>query len=85
MAPTVYALCALTAVLCAVLLYRAYRRQKAGLLFWSVVCFCALAINNIVLFVDLVIVPDVDLRALRGVVAIAGMGSLLVAFIRESV
>ena len=85
MAEAVYALCALTSVACAILLYRAYRRQRVGLLFWSVACFVALALNNIVLFIDLVIVPDVDLRALRGLIAVTGMGSLLVSFIWDSV
>jgi Family of unknown function (DUF5985) len=85
MAEAVYALCALTSLACAVLLYRAYRRQGVGLLFWSVICFAALAANNIVLFIDLVIVPDVDLRALRSGIAVVGMGSLLVSFIRDSV
>ena len=47
MAETVYILCALTSVFCAVLLMRSYRRQRTRLLLWSTLCFAGLAINKI--------------------------------------
>ena len=39
MAETVYILCALTCMACAVLLLRGYRRSRARFLLWSSICF----------------------------------------------
>jgi hydrogenase/urease accessory protein HupE len=75
MAELVYLLCAVTSVGCAGLLWRAYRQRGARLLLWSSVCFAGLAINNILLFADLVLVPAVDLSTWR---AGLGLGALLV-------
>lgn len=77
MAETVYALCALTALACAAMLLRAYRQTRTRLLFWSVLCFIALTINNLLLFVDLVVIPEVDLSTLRSSLALAGLSLLL--------
>jgi hypothetical protein len=60
MAEAVYILCAATSVACAVLLFRGYRRSRARFLLWSSLCFAALALNNVLLFVDQVMLPDVD-------------------------
>ena len=57
MAEVVYILCALTSLACAVLLIRGYRRSRSRLLLWSCLGFVALAANNVLLFVDLVVVP----------------------------
>jgi hydrogenase/urease accessory protein HupE len=70
-----YALCALTSAGCAGLLARGYRRGPTRLLLWSTLCFVGLAINNGLLFLDLVLVPSVDLSLLRG---LTGLGSLLI-------
>jgi len=79
MAEAVYALCALTSAVCALLLIRSYRRKRVRLLFWSAFCFVALAANNVVVFVDLVMVPEIDLGVLRALTAMVGLGSLLFA------
>jgi len=85
MAETVYLLCAATSVTCAVLLLRAYRRQRTRLLLWSSLCFVLLALNNILLFVDLIVVPSaIDLSLWRSAVALAGVGVLLFGLIWES-
>lgn len=81
MAAVVYLLCALTSVLCAVLLIRAYRASRARLLFWSSVCFIGLALNNIVLFADLVVVPQLDLRPLRDATALVALSVMLFGLI----
>lgn len=76
MADLVYALCALTSVACALLLWRGFRRQRSRLLLWSSLCFGLLAVNNMLLFTDLVVVPAYDLsivRAATGVAAVAVM------------
>jgi len=80
----VYALCAVTSVVCAVLLVNGYRRSRTGLLFWSGLCFAGLAVNNVLLFVDLVVVPGVDLGLIRNCVALAAMMVLLYGLVRES-
>lgn len=75
MASLVYALCALTSAACATLLLRGFRRQRSRLLLWSSLCFVGLFLNNVLLFVDLVLAPTVDLSVWRGLL---GMGAMLV-------
>jgi hypothetical protein len=84
MAEIVYVLCALTSVLCAGLLLRSYRGNRSRLLLWSTLCFVGLAVNNIFLFVDAVLVPDVDLRLFRSGSAISGLALLTLGLIWES-
>jgi hypothetical protein len=78
MAEAVYVLCTLTSAACAILLLRGYRKTRARLLIWSGLCFIALAANNAILFVDKVVLPEVDLSVLRTGTALAGL--LLLAF-----
>ena len=85
MAEAVYLLCAATSVTCAVLLLRAYRRQRTRLLLWSSLCFVMLAVNNTLLFIDLIVAPtSVDLSLWRGATALAGVSLLLFGLIWES-
>jgi hypothetical protein len=70
MPETIFALCALTSLGCAVLLLRSYRTTHARLLLWSSVCFVGLAVNNILVCIDFLLVPTVDLSALRATVAL---------------
>ena len=80
-----FLLAALTSVGCMWLLLRAYARTGLRLLFWTGVCFIALSVNNILLFVDLIVLPtQVDLRVLRLGAALAGIACLLYAFIWEA-
>ncbi len=83
MAEIVYVLCGLTSILCASLLYRRYRATRGLLLFWSTWCFLCLALTNILLFVDLILLPAIDLSVLRSVVTLAGLIMLLYGFIRN--
>lgn len=83
MAEVVYILCALTSMFCAILLFRSYRAGKTRLLMWSTLCFVGLAINNLLLVVDLVIVPEVDFSLVRSGTAIASMLLLLIGLIWE--
>jgi hypothetical protein len=84
MAETIYLLCAATSVLCAVLLFKGYRASRTRLLFWSSLCFLGLAVNNVLLFIDLVVVPSVDLALLRTSVAAAAMLALCLGLVWES-
>jgi hypothetical protein len=84
MAEAIYVLCALTSLACAVLLARGHRRSRARLLAWSSGCFWLLALNNSLLFVDLVVVPSVDLALLRHVTALLALLLLLVGLIWDT-
>lgn len=76
MAETVYVLSALTSTVCAGLLLRGWLASRVALLFWCFVCFTGLALNNVVLFVDKVVAPDIDLSAWRGLPAAVGVAAL---------
>ena len=80
---TVYVLCFLTSGACAWLLGRSYRRTAARLLLWSSICFIFLAGNNLVLVLDLVVFPGLDLRLPRLLLALAAVASLIWAFVWE--
>jgi hydrogenase/urease accessory protein HupE len=84
MAEAVYVLCALTSLFCAGLLTRSYRRTRQRLLLWSSLCFVGLALNNILLWVDFVAAPTVDLRLWRSGIALGAMAVLLFGLIWES-
>lgn len=84
MAEAVYLLCAATSIVCGLLLLRGYHVSKTRLLFWASLCFLGLAINNVMLFIDLIILPEVDLFWWRTLPAIAGMLILLYGLISES-
>jgi hypothetical protein len=84
MAEAVYILCGLTSLFCAVLLIRSFQRQRSRLLLWSSLCFASLAANNALLVVDFMVVPEVDLSAVRTSVAAAAMLLLLIGLIWES-
>lgn len=83
MGPIVYALSALTTMVCAALLLLRHARVKHRLLLFSGLCFVGLAASNLLVFVDLVLVPDVDLYIWRLLTAITGMGLLLYGLIWE--
>ncbi len=79
----VYVLCMVTSMLCAGLLLRSYRHNRGRLLMWSSLCFVGLAINNVLLLIDLVIVPGVDLRFLRTGANLLSLGLLAYGLIWE--
>lgn len=84
MAILVYALCAATSAMCAVLLLRAYSRRPVRLLFWSGIAFSGLAVSNALMFTDFVILPDRDLGLLRAVVTCASFTALLAGLLWEN-
>jgi hypothetical protein len=84
-APTaVYLLCLITSVICAALLLRAWRASRMRLLLWTALSFGLLALNNLALVVDLVLLPDVDLWLWRQAAVALALGVLLYGFIWES-
>lgn len=82
MAISVYALCALTSLACAVQLLRAYRAERVKLLLWTALCFCGLAANNVLMFADVLLAAD--LTTWRKLPALAGILLLLHGFISDS-
>jgi hypothetical protein len=73
----VYALCALTSLLCAFLLLRAYRHSRSRVLWWSGLCFCGLMLSNGVLILDKLVFPSVDLLPLRLWITLVSLALLL--------
>jgi len=79
-----YALAALTCLACTVLLFRGYARSRLRLLLWSALCFVFLTLNNVLLFFDLIVFSELDLRPWRLAAALAGLLFLLYGFLFES-
>ena len=52
--------------------------HRARILLWSTLCFVMLALNNILLFVDLAILPTVDLSPYRNITA--ALAAILIVF-----
>lgn len=83
MASTVYALCFVTSTLCSWLLIRSFLRNRTRLLLWSAACFVLLAINNLLVVLDLVFLPTIDLSGLRIATSLAAISTLLFGFVWE--
>ncbi len=82
-AALVYVACLLTSLACAGLLWRAWARSRAPLLFWSAACFALLALNNLFVVADMLVFTGADLTYLRQGASLLGIGVLLYAFIWE--
>lgn len=85
MAEGVYILCALTSGLCAWLLWRSYRATRTQLLLWSALCFVGFAINNALLFADLVLLPNaIDLSLPRNLTALISLVVLVYGLVTDT-
>lgn len=85
MAVSVYVLCVLTSALCAVLLWREYRRTRSRLLLWSSLSFVGWGVNNALVFADLVLLVDVvDLSVARAAAGLAAISLLLYGLIWDA-
>ena len=83
--PAVYLLCIATSLVCLILLVRSYLRTRTRLLLWSSMCFVFLALNNLLLFIDVVVFPvEVDLLPYRQLTSLIGISVLLYGFIWET-
>ena len=83
MSAVIYSLCALTAFACAVLLIRSFRLSRSPMLFWSAACFAGLTLGNVILVVDRVVLPTVDLSIARLSVALVSVVLLIYGLIME--
>ena len=79
----VYLLCAATSLACALLLWRGYRQSRARLLFWSTLCFLGLTVDNLLLYVDRVVVPNFDLDQIRRFPALVALMLLVYGMVIE--
>jgi len=84
MALTVYLLCALASLVCAVLLLRGYRATGMRLLFWGALCFSIFVATNSLLFIDLVVFPQMDLALWRTSFTLVAVALLLYGLIFEA-
>lgn len=84
MAALIYSLCAVTAALCAWRLLTAHTRTRLQLLLWGGICFALFALNNALVVVDRVLLPEVNLFSLRLITALLGMAALLYGLIWDA-
>ena len=80
----VYILCVATSVTCAVLLARTYARTRSRLLLWTALSFGLLAVNNLFLVLDLLVLRQIDFQPVRAVTFIGAILVLLYGFIWEA-
>ena len=82
-ASIIYGLCGLTSLLCAGLLWRSYLGSRYRLLMWSALCFTGLTLSNVLLMMDKLIFPDLDLLPLRLASALVALLPLLYGLITD--
>jgi len=80
----VYLLCFLASAICAALLVRQYRMARSTVLLWSAACFVFLAVSNLLVVLDQLVLEDVNLRPARLVLTLMAVSVLLFGFIWES-
>jgi hypothetical protein len=77
MGPLIYFMCALTALACFALLWRAWLRNRAALLFWSALCFAGLTMSNVLLVIDKLVVLDQDFTTQRLAITLVALALLI--------
>lgn len=80
----VFILCFLTSTICAFLLVRSYLENRSRLLLFSAWCFILLALNNLIVVIDLLVLVDFYIYPLRQIAALAAVSVLLFGFIWET-
>ncbi len=81
----IYLLCLAASVGCALLLVRSYLRNRTSLLLWTAICFFFIAMNNLFVVIDLVVLPTaIDLLPLRRLASLLAVSVLLFGFIWET-
>lgn len=81
---TLYLLAIVTSLACTVLLFRGYSTSRVRVLMWSAICFTCLTLNNVLLFLDLIVLPEVDLRIVRHVTALVGVLFMIYGFMYDT-
>jgi hypothetical protein len=83
MAELIYGLCTILSLAIAVMLWRQHRRSPTRMIYWTALCFTGLALSNLVLVVDKLVFPDIDLRVLRHSISLLSIGLLLFGLVYE--
>jgi hypothetical protein len=83
LAAIVYFLCAATCLVSALLLLRSYAATRLRLLLWSGLCFLGLTGTNVLLVLDRLFLPQVDLYTARLATALVAILLLLYGLIWE--
>lgn len=84
MEQAVYILCAATALACGTLLWRGFQRRHVRLLLWCALFFFAMSLENIILFIDLVLIPQTDFTLIRRSTALVGVLVLLYGLVWDT-
>lgn len=79
----VYLLCFLTSALAAGLLVRQHRASPTPVLLWSAACFVFLALSNLVVVIDQMVITEISLRTPRLLLTLFAVAVLLFGFIWE--
>ena len=80
----IYLLSAITSLVAAWLLLRYYLARRTPLLLWSCIGFAGLALNNVLVYTDIVLFPAVDLSLERTAAGAIGMLALLYGLVWEA-
>lgn len=84
MAELIYITCALASSTCALLLWKGYKTTGSRLIFWSGVHFGLLAIANLILAVDLVLLPgSIDLAIIRSLITLLAVITFFFGLVTE--
>lgn len=85
MGSVIYILCALTAMGCSWLLLLNYYRSRVRLLLWSGLCFAGLTLSNLLVFVDLTLLPsEISIYTWRNALTLLSMGILIYGLVWDS-
>jgi len=80
----VYLLSVLVGAACCLLLARQHRRNPSRLLLAAAICFAGLALNDLGRIVDVFVLPDISLLAVRSLPALIGLAILVHALVKET-
>lgn len=83
-AEIIYLLCAGTSLIAAWMLLRNYIGSRTSLLLWSCIGFAGLAVNNVLVYLDLVTFAEVDLSFARTLAGAIGMVALVYGLTKET-
>lgn len=76
-------MCAATSLTATVLLTRHYLARRTALLFWSSIAFAGFSLNNILVYVDLAVLPGSNLALVRSLLAMLAMLALVFGLTKE--
>lgn len=80
----IYILCLLASLGCAAVLFASFRRNATRLALWTALCFALLALNNLFVVLDILVLPDVDLVPARKLTSLAAAAVMVAGFVWET-